>query len=283
MKRLLHPYWWRSVRTLLITLCVLGVTLIVLGPLIVEFKSSLQPPTEIESYPPILLPIHPTLANFANALGGRNFYRFLLNSMMVASATAFASIVVAALAAFALSRLRFRGQELFSQGVLLLYMFPSILLVVPLYLTFFKLHLVDSMIGLIISYVPIALPLCIWMLEAFFNTIPKDLDDAAMIDGCTRLGVIFRVVLPLSAPGVAATAVFAFMTAWGEYIFAITFINSEINKTVVAGLYSLVGYYAMDHGLVMAASVFVTLPPLLLFFAFQRYLIAGLTMGAVKG
>jgi multiple sugar transport system permease protein len=273
----------RIFRKIIFYLLVIIVVLITLSPILLAAKTAFQPAQEISQYPPILIPKHPTLDNFKNALQNAQFLHFIQNTTILGLATIILTLPAGALAAFALARFRFKGQRLFSQSVLILYMFPSVLLLIPLYLLYFRWDLIDKHIGLVFAYTTFALPFTIWLLEAFFSAIPIELDEAAMVDGCTRLGTLFRIVLPLSLNGLTATAVFVFMLVWGEYIFTITFLNTESKRTVATGLNTMVGNYSMDPGLVMAAVMLTTIVPLILFFFIQKYLIEGLTAGALKG
>jgi ABC-type glycerol-3-phosphate transport system permease component len=254
-----------------------------LSPFALVGKAAIQPPHELAKYPPILIPREPTLHNFTRVVLTGNFLRFIQNTTILGIGTIALTVPIAALAAFALSRFSFRGGRVFSQGVLLLYMFPRMLLLIPLYLLFFRWKLLDSLLGLMFAYTTFALPFAIWSLEGFFRAIPKELDEAAMVDGCTRMGTLFRIVLPLSTNGLAATAVYVFMQVWGEYVFAITFINTENKRTIVSGLNVMVTQFGMDYGLVMAAVLLTMVVPLVLFFMVQRYLIEALMAGALKG
>ncbi|WP_199551526.1 carbohydrate ABC transporter permease [Streptomyces sp. N35] len=213
--------------------------------------------------------------------------RYFMNSLIVAGAATVCSVVIAVFAAYAVSRYRFRGKRVFTVTILSTQMFPGILFLLPLFLIFVNIGnqtgiaLYGSRGGLILTYLTFSLPFSIWMLIGYFSSIPRDLDEAAMVDGCGPLGALFRVVVPASVPGIVAVAVYAFMTAWGEVLFASVMTN-ETTRTLSVGLKA----YATENNVywnqVMAASLVVSVPVVAGFLLLQRYLVAGLTAGAVK-
>lgn len=225
----------------------------------------------------------PTLENYINLFREYPFARFFLNSTIVSTFTTQIAVSFAAFAGYSLSRFRFPGRMLVGVMILATQMIPGIAILIPLYVLFSKLHLLDSYLGLVISYNAFAIPFCTWMLKGFFDSIPGELEDAALIDGCNRWGAFWRIALPLSLPGLMATSIFAFILGWHEFIFAATFINSTELKTLTVGIASMKSINVIDWGLLNAGAVVVSLPLAILFAFVQRYLVQGLTAGAVKG
>jgi multiple sugar transport system permease protein len=212
-----------------------------------------------------------------------NFRASLLNSLIIASATVAISITVGVFGAYAFARLRFRGQR----GSLLLflstYMVPPIALVIPLYLIMVRLHLLNTRLGLIIVYCTFATPFVLWIMGNFFMTIPRELEDAALMDGCTRIEALFRVILPLARPGLLSTALFAFLIAWDEFLYALIFTSTTAAKTIPVAIAEFTGRYTTDFGLQAAGGILAAVPPVLIAVVFQRYIVGGLASGAVKG
>jgi len=268
-----------SIRSLLIT----AVICAILFPLYIALDTSLKPRDQIRQFPRSFLTLQPILTNYREALTTRKLPQHMQITVVIGACTVLLGIGLGAPAALALSRFRFRGQHFFSRIILMVYMFPPMLLVVPLYLLFAQLKMNDSLWSLVLTYTTFSLPFSIWMLKAFFDTVPRELDEAALIDGCTPIGAMFRIILPLSGPGVAATAIFCFMLAWGEYLFALTFITSQNLFPITVAIYSLIGPFVLSPGLLMAAALLSAFVPLILFFAAQKWIVKGLTAGAVRG
>lgn len=259
------------------------ILVVMLLPLFIALTSSFKPGAEILRYPPTLVPKRVTLEQFVRLFSARQFPTYVLNTIVVGLVTTFVSLLVGSLAAYSLAQFKFRGNAIFAQGIVLLYMFPPVLLVIPLYLTMVSLRLQDTLSSLIFAYSTFALPFTIWIMRTFFEGLPTELRDAALIDGCTEMGVLGKVILPLSLPGLAAVGAWSFMSVWGEYIFAITFINTDRFRTIASGLNSLVGQVSLDFGVLLAGSILAIVPPVLLFFVAQEYVLEGLTAGAIKG
>lgn len=211
------------------------------------------------------------------------FAGYILNSAYVALATVLLSVSLAVAGAYAVTRLRFKGRNLMSTGILAIYMFPAIVLVVPLYVIFSRLGLRDSLHVLILVYLAQTLPVALYMLRSYFRSLPVELEYAGLTDGCTRWGVIWRIVIPLSAPALATVALYTFMIAWNEFLFAFMFLDTPEKFTLSRGVVQLSGSVHLSKQLVMAASVLVTVPILLVFLLFERHLVRGLTAGAMKG
>jgi ABC-type glycerol-3-phosphate transport system permease component len=189
---------------------------------------------------------------------------------------------LASLAAYSVYRCRYRGREVLFQAFISIYIFPRVLLIIPLYVTFTRLRIIDTLLALVIVNVTVVAPFSIWMLRAFFTGVPLELEDAAMVDGATRMQVLIRIFLPLSAPGLAALALNSFLMSWTEYLFAAIFIISDVNKTLPIGMAHFLEQYFIDWGLLMSSSVIIAIPPILLFGLMGRWFISGLTAGAIK-
>ena len=226
---------------------------------------------------------HINLQAYREVLFEHGFIRYLLNSAYVSTATVIFSVILAVLGGYAVTRLKFRGQGIMSVGILLIYMFPAIVLVIPLYVIFAKLHLRDSINILILVYMAQTLPVSLYMLRSYFLTLPPEMEYAGLTDGCTRFGVIWRIVIPLTAPAIASVALYTFMIAWNEFLFVFMFIDTPEKFTLSRGVVQLSVSMQLSKQLVMAASVMATVPILILFFLFERFLVRGLTAGAVKG
>lgn len=222
------------------------------------------------------------LVGYREVLVRFDFATYIVNSTFVALATVVITLALSILGAYAVTRLRFPGREWLSRSILLIYMFPAIVLVVPLYSVFTQLGLRDTIQGLLIVYPATTIPVALYMLRSYFRTLPADLEEAALIDGCTRAGVIWRITLPLAMPAIASVALYVFMIAWNEFLFAFMFLDTPELFTLPRGMVNL-NSQEVPRQYLMAGAVIVTLPVMVLFFWFERYLIGGLTAGGVKG
>jgi multiple sugar transport system permease protein len=266
---------------------VLGLlTIFTLTPLYVMLTSAAKPLRDVQGAF-TWLPSRPTMAAFVDMWSTVPLGRYLVNSLVVAGLAAVISVLVAIFAAFAISRYRFRGRQLFSVTVLSTQMFPGILFLLPLFLIYVNLgnatgiELYASRTGLVITYLTFSLPFSIWMLAGYFDSIPRGLDEAAQVDGAGPMRTLFRVILPSAVPGVVAVTVYAFMTAWGEVLFA-SVMTDEHSRTLAVGLQGYATQYNVYWNQVMAASLVVSVPVVAGFLLLQRYFVAGLTAGAVK-
>ena len=230
-----------------------------------------------------IFPSRVTFEQFSSLFASTPFPTFFKNSIVISSFTAIIATVLAAGCGFALSRFVFKGQGVIRGLLLTTQIFPLVLLITPLYKLFIALHLVDTPQGLILIYTVFNLPFAVFLMQGFFDAIPVELEEAALIDGCSRFQALWRVVLPLTRPGLVATLGFVFTGAWSELLFGLMLINSDTNKTVSVGLLSFVGKFGVDWGQITAAAVLSLLPVLIFFGLIQRYLVTGLTAGAVKG
>lgn len=252
-------------------------------PLVLMFTTSLKSTGEILGGESTILPQHPTLSNFTDLWKLARFRKYLLNSLTVSGITAFLTLIFGSLAAYSLSSFKFRGRLTFSRLILIVYMFPPILLVIPFFVLMYRYGLYDTHISLVIAYTTLSLPFCTWMLMGFFKNLPKDIEDAALIDGCSKIGILIRILIPLSLPALVATGVFSFMLAWSDFIYALTFINSDNLRTLSVGIHTLIGQQWFPYGLIMAGAVYMAVPICILFLIVQRLFIVGLSSGAVKG
>jgi multiple sugar transport system permease protein len=271
--------WFRGI---VLTLMSLGV----LVPLYVMVTTSLKPLVDV-SDTFRWLPTHLTAGPYRDIWTTIPLARYFLNSLIVSTASTVLSVAIAVFAAYAVSRFAFRGRRAFSTTVLATQMFPGILFLLPLFLIYTKIqystgiHLDGTYLGLILTYLTFSLPFSIWMLVGFFNSIPRDLEQAAMVDGNGPVGALIRIILPVARPGIIAVAVFAFMTSWSEVLFA-SVLTSNNTTTLAIGLQSYAGQSNVYYNQLMAASIVVSIPVLVGFLAVQRYLVRGLTAGAVK-
>ncbi len=221
--------------------------------------------------------------HFSKILEGDSFWIWFRNSLIVSIGTSLLGLVIAIPAGYAFSRYKFTGRDVSMFAFLLVQMFPGIIILVPYFLVMKTLGLLNSHLGLILAYCVTALPLCVWMLKGFFDTVPRELEEAATLDGCNQFQVFTKVVLPLSLPAVAVTALFSFLAAWNEFLLALTFNTSNDMYTLPVGLASLISSTGQAWGDFAAASILVSLPVALLFLFFQKFLIEGLSAGGVKG
>jgi multiple sugar transport system permease protein len=281
----------KILRTILLTFLVILVLLFIYLPVAWLVISSLSTRAELLSTPIHWIPQQPTFQNYISILFpgqgtsevARTFRITLMNSLLVASSVTVIALVVGSLAAYALIRLRFPYQRAMLIGILGTRMIPEISLIIPLYLFATRVGLFNSRAILVITYLSFALPFAIWLMAAFFDTIPLELEDAARIDGCNRLEILWKIILPISAPGLVSTGLFVFLTAWDEFFFALILTSTVAAKTVPVAIAEFSGRYVVDVGGMMTGGVLAAIPPVLLALLFQRYIVSGLTAGAVKG
>ncbi len=245
--------------------------------------SSIKQLNELYTVPPHWWPEAPTLANYAKVIFDSNIPKYFLNSVIISVGSTGLALLLAIFASYGFARYKFKGRPLFQAFVLIGQLLPTAAIIVPLFITLRVLGLVNTFWGMILVYMIITLPLSVWMLTSYFKAIPVELEEAAIIDGCSRLGVLFRITLPLSLPGIIAVLVYAFVTTWNEFIFALCFATDSSVKTLPIGIAEFSTEFNTDWGAVMAASVVMTIPIALLFFSMQRYFVSGLMSGAVKG
>ena len=267
----------------LLYLMVVSACGLVVFPFYWMFLTSIQPLEALFRFPPLLTPTHPTFESYTAIFTDRPLARWMWNSFMVSGVTTLLALALGSIAGYSLARFRYPGKRATELLILSTQMIPGVLLIIPIYVVFLKLGLLDTLSGLVVAYTTFSLPFCVWMLRSYFLGIPVELEESARVDGCTRLGALFRVTLPLSLPALVATSMFAFVLAWDELIFAVALTNSQSVRVVSAGLAGFNSGYTIPTADLMAASAVSTLPVLILFLFTQRYLLSGLTAGAVKG
>ena len=260
----------------------LAITAISMFPVFWMFVTSIKQPSNVVQFPVHYLPQNPTLQNYRTALEGAPFMRYLINSTIVAGGTALVDVFLGALAGYALSRLRFR----FKLPVLLLIlgtaMLPFISRLIPLFSLARSWGLLNNYLGLIIPYAAFQLPFAVWIFQAYFKELPDSLEEAGLMDGLSRIGVLFRIILPVSAPAMATTAIIVFIYAWNEFLFALTFMTQDSMRTITVGIATYQGEFQYPWGTISAA-VFMSIVPLMLFMLFfQRKVVEGLTAGTGK-
>lgn len=252
-------------------------------PLAWLMLTSIKPDREIFTAVPTFWTDTPSLDAYARLFEETNYLTYFFNSIIVAGSATLLTICVATLAAYAITRFRFPGRETIAGGMLLTYMFAPIMIIVPFFILMRGIGLTDSHVGLVLSYTTFALPFSMWLLRSFFQSIPIDLEHAAMTDGASRPQAVWYVIVPLALPGVIAVSIFTFIVAWNDYIFTFILITSDELKTLPVGLFDIYTSSVTDWGMITAAGVVITLPALVFFVFVQRYLIAGWGSGGVKG
>jgi ABC-type glycerol-3-phosphate transport system permease component len=264
-------------------LAMIAVSAFALFPVYWVVITSLKPRREIYSRTPDLWPNDPQWGRYPDVLGEGHVGRALMNSLIVASATMIVTLFIGSMAAIALSRFNIPARRTVLILVLLTQLFPLVVLIIPLFVLMREAGLVGTYWSLVVTYLAFTLPLTIWIMRGFLLSIPEELEHAARIDGATRLGALWRVILPLAAPGLATTAVLCFLEGWKEFLLALTFLNEEERKTVPLVLQSFVGRGDTDWGSVMATSVLYTLPVAVVFLLLRKHLMTIRTAGAIKG
>jgi N,N'-diacetylchitobiose transport system permease protein len=262
----------------------LAVFVVMVFPVFWMISTAFKSNDQIVSLHPTWFPLHPTVQHFRDAINRPFFWEDVKNSLIVVTVTVAISIVLAFLAAIALARYRFGGRKLFVVLVIGIQMLPQAGLIIPLYVVLARYHQVNALSGLVVTYMTFVLPFSVWTLRGFLIGIPKELEEAAMVDGSTRVGVFLKILLPLMGPGLVATSVFAFITTWNEYIFARVLLNDQSKQTVTVWLsYFLGSSRHTDWGALMAASSLTAIPVVVFFLLVQRKIAFGLTQGAVRG
>jgi arabinogalactan oligomer/maltooligosaccharide transport system permease protein len=278
----------RLVATIAVYVGLIALVAIVLYPVLLVCKKAFEPGRQFAlSASPV--PTTVTLDHFGELFTARGahgellFLRHTLNSIVVALLTTVVGVALSCTAAYALSRFRFPGRRSGLTMFLVVQMFPATLLIMPLYVLLDRLGLLNSIAGLVLVYATTAIPFCVWTLKGYFDGLPRELEEAARMDGAGPWTCFFRIVLPLARPGLAVTALFSFMTAWNEFIMASTFLTDEARYTLPVLIQSSVGQFSADWGFFAAGAIVTSLPVMALFYVLQRYLVGGLTAGSVKG
>jgi ABC-type glycerol-3-phosphate transport system permease component len=245
--------------------------------------TSLKKDKEIYGFEATLVPRQPTFDAYRRLFAQTPFVKYLVNSTIIAVSTTAASLVLGCLGAYALARLRFPGRRLIARGLIFSYLVPPALLFIPLFTVMSRLNLIDTRHGLTLVYLSFTLPFCTWLLLGYFRSVPLELEEAALVDGCSRMSALVRIILPMSLPALAVVAFFSFTQAWNEFLYANVFVNSVDVRTITTGLTLFVVEDVFFWGPMMGAACLATIPPVLIYLIFQRWVVKGLTLGAVKG
>jgi arabinogalactan oligomer/maltooligosaccharide transport system permease protein len=273
----------KRVETALVYALLVFITIVTIYPIVQIFGVSLRPANELYSTSLRIVPEHASFESYRTILFKKDFFTWLKNSLIVAFAVSIFGVSLASTAGYAFSRFRFRGKRSGLVVILITQMFPATMLLLPLYVLMKRIGLVDHLLGIIIAYTATALPFCIWTMKGYYDTIPRDLEEAAIIDGTTQAGAFWRVTLPLSAPALVITALFSFMTGWSEFVVARVIISRSELYTLPLGLESLSSTFQTEWANYAAGSILVCIPVVALFLALSKFLISGLTLGGVKG
>lgn len=256
---------------------------IIIFPFFWILSTSLKEPQEIMASVLTYIPRTATFANYRKVWGSIGFNQYFFNSFCASGAAVINVTIVSLLGGYALARYQFAGKGVMMMLLLLTQMIPGIILVIPLFKVWLQLHLNNTLYSLILTYSTTQLPFCMIMMSGFFSGLPKELEEAAQIDGCTLLGALFRILIPTIAPGIVATGAFAFVNSWNDFVYALNFINNQKLFTLPVGLSMMKGEFTIDYGALCAGCIISLIPVLLLFAYIQKYLVKGLAAGAVKG
>lgn len=278
-KRSIGGLTWRAA-TYLILLVMIVISIF---PAVWMLSTSIKSPTELFDNPPEIIPDEPTLDNFAAVLQNSKMYQAFFNSVLVTASVVLLTLIVSVLAGYGFARFRFRGSSTLKVGLLFGQMIPSVVLIIPLYFLFSKVGMLNTRGALIIADMALTIPMGVIMLSSFFEGVPKELEEAAKIDGCTGIGALFRVVLPVAKPGLISVAIYTFIHAWEEFLFALNLTTSSKTRTLPIAISMFSGEFAVDWGATMAAATVVAMPVLLIFLLCNRYFVQGMADGAVKG
>ena len=257
------------------------IVLFALAPYVWMFISSLTPEKDLYTKEFHYFPEHPTTENYSRIFSKINFTSNIKDSLIVAFSTMILGLGISVTASYSFSRFRFFGRNYLLVQFLVINMFPIVLLLIPLFVIMRFLHALDTHFALIIAYSTFTIPFSTWMMTGFFNAIPRELDESAQVDGCTRFTAMTRVIIPIAMPGIAATGIYIFITAWNEFLYAAILTGTHV-KTIPVALQNLIGEYEIAWGLLTAGSVVSAIPVIILFFFIQKRLISGMTAGAVK-
>jgi ABC-type glycerol-3-phosphate transport system permease component len=273
-RRLFRVFWWVAALLFLAFLTF---------PVWWMLSTSLKTSGEIFKLPPTWIPEHVTWSNYSTLLQHGNFVRYLINSLVVALATTAISVLIASMAGYVFARLPFRGRKGVLFGILTAQMVPGVLFLLPIFALMKQLGLLNTYGALILANVTFALPFSIWMMHGFYKNIPHEVEEAAWVDGAGVSLTFFKVVMPMALPGLASCAIFSFLTAWDEFVFALALTTSDDLRTLPVGLFNFIGQFGIEWNYLMGGAVLVTLPALVFFILFQKYVMKGFSSGAVKG
>jgi multiple sugar transport system permease protein len=271
---------WKKVLYLYAPLTV--IMCFILFPFIWTFLTSIKNPADMFTKEVIYITNTPTLANYKALFEKTDFFKSMINSFLVAAITSILSLIVATMAGYSFSRYRYKGRKLFMSSFILMYMFPPVLFLIPLFTILKSINLLNTFTGLILAYCTFTIPFSIWLMTGFINDLPIELEEAAIIDGATKFQSILKIVIPLVAPGFVATGSYIFINAWNEYLFAVMFTNQK-TQTLTVAIYGFITQFAIQWDLLTSGGIIAVIPVVIIFVLVQKKLIKGLTAGAVKG
>ncbi len=277
-------YWQRGARLVILYLLAVLVAIICLFPIMWMVKTSFETAQSMRSAQIQFWPLEPTLKNYISVLSNPNaaIGRSTMNSIIVATFSTILNIVITTTAGYALSRFEFRGKVMFGMYLLLVYMIPRTLMLIGMFMMLAALHLLNNWMGLILTYAAGGIPLSVWWLKGYFDSIPVEIEEEAMVDGCGRLGALWRVIMPLALPGVITVGIFQFVESWNEFMMALTIIQSPKLQVLPVQIVNFMGFQRVEWGPVMAFSVIVAIPAIILFAIAQRGIVSGLMSGFTK-
>ncbi len=258
------------------------ICLLMLGPILWGISTSLKAPSKILEYPPVLIPREPTLMHYQTLIR-TNIHKYIANSGIVSVLSVGLCLLIGSLAAYALARLNFHGHKLIMFGIITIMSIPLVSLMVPTYTFLARLGLIDTRISLVVLYTAYQLPMTIWVLKGFFDTIPSALEKAAMVDGYSRLESLRKIVFPLSLPGLVAAGLFVLVFAWNDFTIALIMTSTDRIRTLPVAVYFYMGFFGREWGPLMAAAIVSIIPIIIIFAVFQRYFLSGMTSGSLKG
>lgn len=271
-------------RSLLLNITAIIITSIFLFPVFWIIISSLKTDSEIFQYPPTFLPAKPTLSAYLNQIvGDYSILKGLKNSFIISGLSCILSMTLAVPAAYGLARFEIKGRKIFILSFLITQMLPVTLLLTPLFLIFRNMNILNTYLGPILANATTAIPFVVIILRTYFQKLPRELDDAALIDGCSNFKTFYKIMLPISQSGLVTAGVFSFLFAWNDLIYSLTFIGSQSARPLTAGIYNFISKYGIQWNNIMAFSTLIVLPVILIFIFLQKYIVAGLTAGSVKG
>lgn len=273
----------RLFKTAAVYIVLASVTVAMLFPVAWMLSTSLKTEPETFRMPPTWVPLEPTISPYLNMWRMKNFARYFFNTAVVSIAATALSLLLSVPASYGFARFKFRGAQGMLSFILLTQMLPSVILIIPYFTLMRTLGILNTHLALVLAYASFSLPFCTWMLRGFFAGIPKEIDEAAMVDGCSRLMAMVRVVVPLAVPGIGATCLFTFLLAWNHYLFSLALSLNENMYTISVGLGAMMGEFRIAWNEMMAAALIATLPTILVYMFLEQYFVQGLTGGAVKG
>jgi ABC-type sugar transport system, permease component len=274
----ISPIWRIITYTTLFIVIVIAVF-----PAIWMLSTAIKIPTEQYAVPPQIIPDTPTINNFKNVLTNSKMFDAFLNSVIITVSVVVITLLISVLAGYGLSRFKFKGSGVFKIGLLFGQMIPSVVIIIPLYFLMSRLRLLDTHFSLVLADLALTIPMGVIMLSSFFQTVPRELEEAAKIDGCSGIGALFRVVIPVAKPGLVSVTIYTYIHAWEEFLFALNLSTSSSTRTLPIAIHMFAGEFTVDWGSTMAASTIVAFPVLLIFLVCNKYFVKGLSEGSVKG